>query len=113
MRWSKNRRDFTPWHSVTSGVALAIEDEIVVLEYRVEMKDGWTDATDGEPLRPSVTTLAHTEVTPARKYFVTMPQKASGLPVEYLLTANVNALAVSVPKTMRVMRWFAGSRATT
>ena len=89
VRWSKNRRDFTPWLNVPSGTPLIIDDEIVVLEYKVEMRDGWSKSSNGLPLRPSVTSLTHTEITPSRKYFVTLPQPVDGLPVEYLLTANV------------------------
>ena len=84
VRWSTDRLNFSNWNVVSSGTPFILKKLILVLEYRITMKDGW-DGTD--IIRPVLNTLSHTTVEPSVQYLFTPPQAIDGMMFETLLNS--------------------------
>lgn len=84
-RWSFDRLNFTPWATIETAVPFIIKEEILVLEYKITLKDGWTGSA---PDKPFVTSLTHTIVSPSIQYLFTPSQPINGMMFETLLTAT-------------------------
>lgn len=84
-RWSFDRLNFTPWATIETAVPFIIKEEILVLEYKITLKDGWTGSA---PDKPFITSLTHTVVSPSIQYLFTPSQPINGMMFETLLTAT-------------------------
>lgn len=84
-RWSFDRLNYTPWTTISSGVSYILKEEILVLEYRITLVDGYSGGTI---TKPYVSELNHTVVEPSIEYYFTPPQDINGMMFEALLTAT-------------------------
>jgi len=103
-RWSEDRVNFTNWISIASGEqnAFILKKEILVLEYRIKINDGWN--TNTNTLDPaSVSYVKHIQVSPSILFLVTPPQKISGMMFETLLNATA-ALPLTATATWGICR---------
>jgi len=94
VRFTLDRVNFTPWVSLPNDVDYAINEEVLGIQYRVTMTQGWTSG--GSAVTPELQKLYHVEVSPAYQYLVTPTQDVSGMVFEHLLSA-----AVDLPRTAR------------
>ncbi|MGL1636398.1 hypothetical protein ACSTJT_23265, partial [Vibrio parahaemolyticus] len=58
-RFTKDRKNWTDWITLSNGIQSTINDLIFGLEYRVVLTDGWDAFAGGQPLRPMVSSLYH------------------------------------------------------
>ncbi len=84
IRWSVDRINFSQWYTLQSGVPFVLKKLILVLEYRIRMKDGWDGA---DIIRPVITSLSHKIVSPSVQYLFTPAQQIDGMMFETLLSA--------------------------
>ena len=97
MRYSTDRINYTNWTDIQSEVPFIINDLILVLEYQVNMSDGWNN--NGIASKPSVNYLYHVTIDPSIKYLITQPYSTDGLISEYSLSA-----AADIPSTSK-LQW--------
>lgn len=102
-RFTRDRLTWSDWSSVQANAVngqgrydarVDIKDEVLGLQYRVTLTDGWNGSA---PLLPAVLTLEHVVVTPSFQYLITLPQASAGMLFEYLLSA-----AVDLPRSARL-----------
>lgn len=82
-RWTFDRVNFTPWVIIQSGSDYILREEVLALEYDIELYDGWDSGVD----RPVVQSLSHTVVTPSIQYIFTPLQPITGMMFETMLSA--------------------------
>jgi len=94
VRWTKNRINWSSWVPVLSATPLTIEEELLGIEYRIILRDGWTGSA---AVRPTVTQLYHIQVEPSRQYLITPPYDIDGMLFEYILSAEAD-----LPRSSRI-----------
>lgn len=95
-RWSSNRKDYSTWITLNSGVGYTFRKQITNLEYKVNMTEGYSAGTT---VRPVVTSLYHVETSPSERYYFTDAYDIKGSIFEYNLTSNS-----TVPDTSK-LQW--------
>ncbi len=85
-RWTFDRVNFTPWALIQSGSDYILREEVLALEYSIELYDGW-DSGSSTIDRPVVQSLTHTVVTPSIQYIFTPLQPITGMMFETMLSA--------------------------
>jgi hypothetical protein len=86
-RWTFDRVNFTPWALIQSGSDYILREEVLALEYSIELYDGW-DSGSSTIDRPVVQSLTHTVVTPSIQYIFTPLQPITGMMFETMLSAT-------------------------
>lgn len=87
VRWSFDRLNFTPWTNVPSNSDSLLKDEILALEYYVEMTEGWNSGSSTK-VKPYLEFLYHKVVTPSVQYLFTPAQIVDGMMFETMLSAS-------------------------
>ena len=85
-RWTFDRVNFTPWVIIQSGSDFILREEVLALEYDIELYDGW-DSGASQVDRPVIQSLTHTVVTPSIQYIFTPLQPINGMMFETMLSA--------------------------
>ena len=86
-RWSFDRLNFTPWADIPSGSDFILKEEILALEYQVELTDGWNIGSSSV-IRPILESLYHKTVSPSVQYLYTPVQVVDGMMFEAILSAS-------------------------
>ena len=86
-RWSFDRLNYTPWVNIPSGVDYNLKDQVLSLEYQVELSDGW-NYVSSTVYKPFVEYIYHKSVTPSTQYLFTPVQITDGMIFETLLSAS-------------------------
>jgi hypothetical protein len=86
-RWSFDRLNFTPWAEIPSGSDYTLKEEILALEYQVELTDGWNIGSSSV-IRPVLESLYHKTVSPSVQYLYTPIQVVNGMMFEAILSAS-------------------------
>ena len=95
-RWSNNRKDYSSWITLNSGVGYTFRKQITNLEYKINLTEGYvSNAT----VRPVISSLYHIETLPSERYYFTDVYDVKGSIFEYNLTANS-----TVPETSK-LQW--------
>ena len=87
VRWSIDRIHYNTWQTISSGVPLIVETEVLAIEYRAVLRDGWDGSA---PVKPSITNLYHIEVIPAKQYLISPTYASKGMLFEYLLRSDLD-----------------------
>ena len=103
VRYTRNRIDYTPWITLTSGADLVLNDLVLGVQFQVYMDNGYNYSSPNYTMvQPVITALYYVEVTPSHKFLVTNPYPVHGMIFEHLLSA-----AVDLPSTARA-NWAIG-----
>lgn len=86
-RWSFDRLNYSPWVNIPSGVDFQLKDEILSLEYEINLYDGWNSGSSVVS-KPYVEYLYHKTVTPSIQYLYTPVQIVDGMIFEAILSAS-------------------------
>ena len=93
-RYSSDRRNYSSWITLTNNVDSLINREILAIEYRVILTDGWNGSA---PVKPYITELYHVIINPSTSYIFTYPQSINGSLFEYILSPKS-----SIPETAKL-----------
>lgn len=84
-RQTADRVNWTEWREINSGTTI-VRALLLGIDFRITMSDGW-NLFSQVPVRPYVSELSYTTVSPGRRYFITEGQSVNGMVFEYLLSA--------------------------
>ena len=87
VRYSTDRKNFTSWSSLTSGVSFEINKSVTILESRITLTEGWDGSNR---ILPIVSELYYVEKTPSIQYYFTNGFDTQKVIDEYILADNVS-----------------------
>lgn len=86
VRYSTDRKNFSAWTSLSSGVSFELNKSITNLEAKVTLTEGWDGSNR---ILPSVSELYYVEKTPSIQYYFTSGYDTQKVIDEYILSDNI------------------------